>query len=436
MHARRRKVVPVLLCVVVTGAFAGFALSLPRLPAAASPRPDSPPTAAVPGSRPLLEQLDRETRALYAEVQGAVVRVQLPTPRWVSDLAAEGSPLNKYKDLDPEFRKQLQEQQERSQRRRGDGEAPRSSDEAPATRPSQPEGEPRVQPRGRVIVIPPLVLTDPQRDTLIGGRLQMELSLDSAPAAHFTPNSVALRLDDAGHLLVPLYLEKETCAAQPVRLAGPGGQVVEAMFVGSDRQTNLTVLRAPRAANAPATRPAPGVVRFREAEQVTDRPAEGSLLMYVSPTDGSGHLGVWNGAAQDVGLVFQPDGRFAGVARNGQFLSGRACRMIADQLIEHGAVRRATLGVTVSEIRRDDPLRRQLPVLGSRAAMRIDQVLAGSAAERAGLRKGDLMLSLAGEAVSDIPSLAAAIAARTGRTELQILRDGAVHEIVVDLQPK
>jgi S1-C subfamily serine protease len=265
----------------------------------------------------------------------------------------------------------------------------------------------------------------------------MQLGTDPASAAGaVAPHSIALPLDDAGNLQVPIYLERETAEAHPVRCAEPQrGRVVEARFVGSDRQTNLTVLCIAPPADAPTTRPTP-TVRFREAQQVNDRPAEGSLLVYISPGDGSGRLALWNGASQEFGLVYQTDGAFAGIARYGQFLSGRACRLIADQLIEHGSVRRATLGVLVSELRHDDPLRRQLPVLGSHTAMRVEQVVPGSAAEKAGLRPGDLLLTLAGEAVSDIPSLAASIAARSGRTELQILRDGQVREVVVDLQPK
>jgi S1-C subfamily serine protease len=166
------------------------------------------------------------------------------------------------------------------------------------------------------------------------------------------------------------------------------------------------------------------------------RPDDGSLVLYLAPNDGSGRLGLWTGGSSDAGIVYSTDGRVAGIARYGQFLSGSACRLIADQIIRHGSVKRATLGVIISEIRQDDPLRQQTPVLGTRTAMRVDQVMSGSAAERAGLRQGDLLLALAGESVSDIPSLAAAIAARSGQTRLQVLRDGRIIEIAVDLQPK
>ncbi len=66
--------------------------------------------------------------------------------------------------------------------------------------------------------------------------------------------------------------------------------------------------------------------------------------------------------------------------------------------------------------------------------MHIERVIRGSSAERAGLRAGDLLLSLAGEAVGDIPSLAAAIANRSGETELQVLRNGTVLDVSAELK--
>jgi hypothetical protein len=45
-------------------------------------------------------------------------------------------------------------------------------------------------------------------------------------------------------------------------------------------------------------------------------------------------------------------------------------------------------------------------------------------------------VALAGESVNDIPSLAAAIAARTGPTELQVVRGAEVVKVTVDLQQR
>jgi S1-C subfamily serine protease len=255
-----------------------------------------------------------------------------------------------------------------------------------------------------------------QRDPVLGGRLKMDVNT----VVPFSPNNIGLLLDDAGHVLVPLYVEPETCGSTPVHVSMGDGKVLDAKFVGSDRQTNLTLLQVEKPGGKPV-------------QLSAHKPVDGSLVLYISTLDGSGRLGMWNGGQQELGIIFTTDGGVAGIARYGQFLSGSACHLIAEQLIHYGSVRRATLGVIVSEIRKDDPLRQQFPVLGSRTAMRIDEVIVHSVADRAGLKPGDLLLALAGEAVSDIPSLAAAIAARNGETELQVLRGSDVLNVTVDL---
>jgi hypothetical protein len=37
----------------------------------------------------MLQQLNQETQSLYRDVQGGLVRVQLPTPKWIRDAAAK-----------------------------------------------------------------------------------------------------------------------------------------------------------------------------------------------------------------------------------------------------------------------------------------------------------------------------------------------------------
>jgi S1-C subfamily serine protease len=63
-------------------------------------------------------------------------------------------------------------------------------------------------------------------------------------------------------------------------------------------------------------------------------------------------------------------------------------------------------------------------------------VLPDSAAEKGGIHAGDLILQLAGEDVEDQLSFAAAIADRTGPTDLQILRDGKLIDVHVVLKPR
>ena len=382
----------------------------------------SAPAAPPPTSRPMLDELNRETESLYKEVGASLVRVQMPKPRWMSDYA--NAPMNRWDKLDPEVRKRL----EQTGQLPAPGGVPLVLRPETATPTTQAADEAstqsvKVEGHGTIVFVAPQAQNaaaqkqQERRDPVLGGRLKMDVNT----VVSFTPNNIGLLLDDAGHILVPLYIEPETCGTTPLHVALGDGKVLDAKFVGSDRQTNLTLLQIEKPNGKPV-------------QLAAHKPVDGSLVLYISPVDGSGRLGMWNGGQQDLGIIFTTDGGVAGIARYGQFLGGSACHLIAEQLIQYGSVRRATLGVIVSEIRKDDPLREQLPVLGARTAMRIDEVIAHSVADRAGLKAGDLLLALAGEAVSDIPSLAAAIASRDGETELQVLRGNEVLKMNVDLQ--
>jgi small nuclear ribonucleoprotein (snRNP)-like protein len=371
----------------------------------------------------MLDALNRETQDLYREARRGVVRVQLPPSRWMDAYAM--APMNRWDKLDPELRKKLEQRrtlaQSLPQSISHQRAAKTDGNESSVATTQQSNDTVQIEGHNTIIFVRPSgdnsAQVQQQRDAVLGGKLQMDIRT----TIPFTPNTVGMLLDEAGHILVPLYVEREAVGDGVVRVAWQDGEVVDAKFIGSDRQTNLTLLQVKKTDGKP--------VRL-----AAERPADGSLVLSLAPGDASGRLALWNGGQQEYGIIFTTDGRAAGIARYGQFLGGSACRLIADQLVRFGSVRRATLGVIITEIRKDDPLREQLPVLGARTAMRVDEVIPGSTAEKAGLKQGDLVLALAGEAVSDIPSLAAAIAARSGETELQVLRGTEIIKITVDLQ--
>src|SRR5215470_7648357 len=76
-------------------------------PAAANPVPP------VPSSHGLLEQMSRETQSLYADVQQGVVRLQLPVPKRLSEVAARDNPIDKWaQHLAPQVRAKLEEERD------------------------------------------------------------------------------------------------------------------------------------------------------------------------------------------------------------------------------------------------------------------------------------------------------------------------------------
>jgi hypothetical protein len=236
---------------------------------------------------------------------------------------------------------------------------------------------------------------------------------DANVATPAAPQIMGIVLDDAGHVLIPVFIEKEALQGRPVRVAGGGNQFVAAHFVGSDRQTNLTVIQL----ESPLGRP---------VALAGGRPADGALVLLLAPNGDSGRLSIWTGGQEDRGLLITTAGNVGGFVRLGQYLSGDAMKPIASELIQYGKVRRAALGVLISQA--------QTP--SGQRAMRIEQVIQNSAAADAGLRDGDFILSLAGSPVGDVPSFAAAIAERNGQTDLEILRDGRPVTVRVNLKPQ
>jgi hypothetical protein len=85
------------------------------------------------------------------------------------------------------------------------------------------------------------------------------------------------------------------------------------------------------------------------------------------------------------------------------------------------------LGVVITEIRFQVPGRQPVPMLAVGKA-------AQESAPSAGLREGDVLLSIDGQAVSDLQSLASVLRSRGGPRQLQILRNREVRAVTIQIQ--
>ncbi len=398
-------------------------------------RGEEPAARTDGGTRPLLKQLNEETQSLYREVQAGVVRVQLPPPKWAgAPLAERENPVHKWQgELDPAVKQKLEEQQKNAAK--GQYQRITGSVEKAATQPTtqaastQHVGAWTVSNHGDEVEFRPSgngagelhidagggLTADGQ---IIGGGGRVQINV--APGGSFTPNNIGLLLDQEGHILVPICVEKESFDEQGVRVMVGAGQMATAHFVGSDRQTNITILKLEKPLGIPV-------------KLAKDHPAEGTLTMFLSPNSGVGRLMIWTNELKDWGVVVNMDGGVFGFTRQGQFLSANACKPAVAQLIKNGTVQRPKIGLAIAEVPGNDPARENDAALGSQPAVRVTEIAPNSPAEGAGLKVGDLILHLNDQPVGDPSGFAAAMSDESGKASVRLLRDGREQTLTMDL---
>ncbi len=359
---------------------------------------------SIESPAPLLEQISQQTQALHRRVSASLVRVRLPDHS-ASEIGAAEELLRKWEQrLEPMVKQKLQEQ----------------AATVRAMRTAMAEDDPFAWMRGNPDRIGSAVLVVRPFDP---GDLahQMPLGLMNLPRGRAAgPGTLAVVMDGRGLLLVPAFIDREWAGQRTMHVTLSEGTNGEAVFVGSDQATGISLLRL----SIPAGRP---------AELASDKPADGALVMTFATQTEAAKLSVWTRGVHEVGMIVTADGRIAGFANDHQFLSAAAVVPVVKQLSEQGTVRRAAIGIRVSEIPRDDPFR-QLVQLGSNPGMHVDKVQSGSPAEKSGLRAGDVILAVGSEPVGDVPSFAAAMAVNSGRLPIRLLRDGQVIQIAIDLR--
>jgi serine protease Do len=107
-------------------------------------------------------------------------------------------------------------------------------------------------------------------------------------------------------------------------------------------------------------------------------------------------------------------------------------RHVTDQLRKDGKVHRAQLGVTIQPVTSDMAASLGLKDVGG---VIISSVTPGSAADRAGLKQGDVIQSFNGESVKDLNSLRNRVAdsAPGSSATVAIVRDGSKRDVTVKL---
>ncbi|HEX8354152.1 MAG TPA: DegQ family serine endoprotease [Pyrinomonadaceae bacterium] len=127
--------------------------------------------------------------------------------------------------------------------------------------------------------------------------------------------------------------------------------------------------------------------------------------------------------------IFSPTGGNIGI---GFAIPSNMTRSVTEQLISKGRVRRGQLGVFVQQVTED--IAQSLGLKEAKGVI-VGSVQRGSAAERAGLRQGDVITGFNGAAVNDANELRNLVAATQPGADatVDILRDGREQQVKVTL---
>jgi serine protease Do len=138
----------------------------------------------------------------------------------------------------------------------------------------------------------------------------------------------------------------------------------------------------------------------------------------INPGNSGGPLINARGEAVGINAAVSTEGQGIGFA-----IPINVAREILEQLRTHGRVSRGYLGVQLHEL--DPDLQKLLGAREGHGAVVLD-VLPGSAAENAGIRRYDVITAVAGEAVTDGDQLIRSISAKLpgSRVTLAVFRDG------------
>lgn len=151
----------------------------------------------------------------------------------------------------------------------------------------------------------------------------------------------------------------------------------------------------------------------------------------VNPGNSGGPL--FDGQGRVVGINAQIYSRSGGYQGLSFAIPIDVAMNVKQQIVEHGRVQHARLGVTVQDV--NQALADSFGLERPRGAL-VAQVVPGSAAAGAGLKSGDVILSVNGQAIERSGELSSAIAAsRPGaKAELEVWRNRGEHTLSATLQ--
>ncbi|KYF96053.1 hypothetical protein BE18_06295 [Sorangium cellulosum] len=258
-----------------------------------------------------------------------------------------------------------------------------------------------------------------------------------------------------GHVITNAHVVQ---GATQVRVAVPGRQEMKATVVGVDAKTDVAVLKLEGGEFAFAPFGDSDAARVGDFALAIGNPfgIGQTVTQGIISAVGRGNMGIVDyedflqtdaaiNPGNSGGALINMAGELIGIntailARGAQGNQGigfavpsKLARAVMDQIVEHGRVIRGALGVAIQDV--SPGLAEALGLPPDTRGAVVSDVSAGSAADKAGLRRGDVIVALRGEHLADGRDLRMRIAeTKPGtRVELRVLRDGRSLELAATL---
>jgi Do/DeqQ family serine protease len=150
----------------------------------------------------------------------------------------------------------------------------------------------------------------------------------------------------------------------------------------------------------------------------------------INPGNSGGALVDLNGRL--VGINSAILSRSGGNIGIGFAIPSNMMKTVMDQLVEFGEVRRGVLGVSIQTLTPD--IAESMGISDTRGAL-VSQVMEGSAAEKAGIKAGDVITSVNGKPVDDAAGLRNSIGMLSigDRVGIELIRDGKTKSLTASI---
>lgn len=289
---------------------------------------------------------------------------------------------------------------------------------------------------------------DPFFRGLFGDREQRQQPRESLERA--LGSGVIISTD--GHIITNHHVVD---GAEQIKVDLSDGRTIDAKLVGSDPPSDLALLKVSQSGLTYLTPGDSDKVRIGDIALAIGNPfgVGQTVTMGIISAKGRSGPGPGSGNFEDFlqtdapinqgnsgGALVNTNGELIGI--NSQILPGAGgtnigigfaipsnmVRNVMDQLQKSGKVRRGQLGVTVGRV--DSDMAQSLGMSETKGVI-VNSVVPGGAAERAGIRQGDVITALDGSAVNDTNAFRNHIAATAPGSEvtLTVLRDNREQKI-------